>query len=542
MALSVRAAGTIAVSSGAANSIVVTVPTVSNGDMMVLIVSNSGTVGFSTPAGWTLRKSGAGSGGPANTFIFTRTASSEPANYTVSLSASTGNLAGQIITVKSDNGSTITFDVAGSQSNASSTTDTAAGITLANTNEMVVAAFAWAANGTTFSAPAGFTNATNANSNTALELGTCAKVFAASGATGAQSATNDVAGANVGLMVSFYEAAVVIDLGNQFYLGSFEYPANSFRAASLRRYEPVFSDPGRAWFINDPFQAEVLGGWWYDGDFPMPWQPRHQPFNRRYYGEQDDAGPAFYLNDPNRAEVLGGWWYDGSFSRSPQHAWQPRPYRPDAQAQVDPTSFTMLALTVPAGPDALFAPGFPAPSRQWWYPRREQGGTERRIAVGLEDAATGLWFDTRPWQTPSWRSWFPFRPSSHVQFEAFFPLPIPVEIMGMGNLSPQFPVPMRRPPREAQNSWWPGNDLGDLLGSWPATQVAPFPVPFRQVARAANWWLSLDPFLLPGAGMPPVQAQADGRGPWTVDRYAAHRSHVHADRVLDQARASALKW
>ena len=131
----------------ASATISVTVPSVSNGNLMIMIVQSS-SVGqtWTTPAGWTASTA---SGGKA---IFYRTASSEPASYTVTKSASTGTADAFIIAY-----SNATFDTAGTFS-ANATPSQPAAITVAQANSTIVY---WvgrdSAVSVTFTTPTGYT-------------------------------------------------------------------------------------------------------------------------------------------------------------------------------------------------------------------------------------------------------------------------------------------------------------------------------------------------------------------------------------------------
>ena len=72
-------------------TIQISVPTNSNGDLLVLSVVNDDGNSFSTPSGWD--SEGSISSGSSTHAIFSRTASSEPANYTITNGGSTSMVA-----------------------------------------------------------------------------------------------------------------------------------------------------------------------------------------------------------------------------------------------------------------------------------------------------------------------------------------------------------------------------------------------------------------------------------------------------------------
>ena len=131
----------------ASATITVTVPSVSNGNLMIMIVQSS-TVGqtWTTPAGWTASTA---SGGKA---IFYRTASSEPASYTVTKSASTGTADAFIIAYAN-----ATFDTAGAFS-ANATPSQPPAITVAAANSTIIYYVGRdSAVSVTFTTPTGYT-------------------------------------------------------------------------------------------------------------------------------------------------------------------------------------------------------------------------------------------------------------------------------------------------------------------------------------------------------------------------------------------------
>jgi hypothetical protein len=72
-------------------TIQITVPTVSDGELLILSVVNDDGGTITTPVGWGLE--GTQTSGSSRHSIFTRTASSEPANYTITNGGSTGLVA-----------------------------------------------------------------------------------------------------------------------------------------------------------------------------------------------------------------------------------------------------------------------------------------------------------------------------------------------------------------------------------------------------------------------------------------------------------------
>lgn len=136
----------VSVQNTSSTTISVTVPSVSNGNLMVMIVqSTNNGVNWTTPSGWTASSAG------TSKAIFYRTASSEPASYTVTQDTSTTSDAFIIAY------SNATFDTAGAiGANASPVTPAA--ITVAVANSTIVY-YAGRSSGVsiTYTTPTGYT-------------------------------------------------------------------------------------------------------------------------------------------------------------------------------------------------------------------------------------------------------------------------------------------------------------------------------------------------------------------------------------------------
>ena len=194
-------------------SVAPSVPTVANGDFMVLGVFSSdvNNHAWSTPSGWTLAQTindfilNAGGG---NCALYYRLASSEPGSYTVTYGG-TSSLAAQILTYKSTTGGTLSYDTSSKADNTASTTDQSATITLAQANEMVV--FFGSFNGSEISITPGLAGDNSTRLGAAPSCFSCDSVYTTSGSIASPpSTTGSPSNANTAFLIAIKEAAVVI--------------------------------------------------------------------------------------------------------------------------------------------------------------------------------------------------------------------------------------------------------------------------------------------------------------------------------------------
>jgi len=138
----------VSVQNTASTTITVTVPSVSNGDLMLMYVNSAiVTNTWTTPSGWTLPTSGSTQGRA----IYYRTASSEPVSYTVTQSGSTTSSATILVY------SNATFDVARISTQTPAATQSPVSITPGTAGTtMVYLASSISANAT-FTTPTGYT-------------------------------------------------------------------------------------------------------------------------------------------------------------------------------------------------------------------------------------------------------------------------------------------------------------------------------------------------------------------------------------------------
>jgi hypothetical protein len=131
----------------ASSTIIVTVPTVSNGNLMVMIcqATNTGNT-FTTPTGWTI-----GTASVQGRVVFWKIASSEPGTYTVTMSSS--DTANAFILTYSN----ASFDTSGLASQSNATPIQPVAITVAAPNSRVVYVTFRDGASTTFTTPTGYT-------------------------------------------------------------------------------------------------------------------------------------------------------------------------------------------------------------------------------------------------------------------------------------------------------------------------------------------------------------------------------------------------
>lgn len=172
---------TSAVQNTASTTITVSVPSgTTNDDLMILLVcSGSGTNTWTTPSGWTLWSPTLDSNGRA---VFYRTASSEPANYTITQSGSTTSNA-NILTYRN-----ATIDVMGVFPTSPANPAIAPSITTTENNTYV---FCYIASPTvascTYTTPTGFTSLLADSDTTAPSNAIFYKTQTIAGATGTAS-------------------------------------------------------------------------------------------------------------------------------------------------------------------------------------------------------------------------------------------------------------------------------------------------------------------------------------------------------------------
>jgi hypothetical protein len=164
-------------------TITVNVPSgTANGDLMILVVcSGAGTTTWTTPSGWTLWSPTLDANGRA---VFYRTASSEPASYTITQSISTTSNA-NILTYRN-----ASIDVIGAFSTSAASPSVAPSITTTANNANVfyyVASPAVAS--CTYTTPTNFTPLVSDSDATAPSSAIFTRVQATAGSTGTASST-----------------------------------------------------------------------------------------------------------------------------------------------------------------------------------------------------------------------------------------------------------------------------------------------------------------------------------------------------------------
>jgi len=119
----------VSVQNTSATTITATVPSVANGDLMLMIVGSGNTTSntWTTPSGWTV-----GTAGVQSRALFWRIASSEPASYTVTQSSSATSNA--VIIAYRD----ASFDTSGLASQSQVTSPTPVAITVAAADSTIV--------------------------------------------------------------------------------------------------------------------------------------------------------------------------------------------------------------------------------------------------------------------------------------------------------------------------------------------------------------------------------------------------------------------
>ena len=174
------------------------------------VISSRGSLTVAPPAGWTqVRRDVNGTTLTQVVFVWTA-GSSEPANYTFTLSKPVSAVVGGMLAFSGlDPLSPI--DAHGGQANASSASVTAPSITTTVADTLVIGLFG-TGNNATFTAPAGmserFDVLTTGTSNVAAEGAEVTQ--AAAGATGTKVATASMSGMNIGQLVALRPAGSVL--------------------------------------------------------------------------------------------------------------------------------------------------------------------------------------------------------------------------------------------------------------------------------------------------------------------------------------------
>ena len=179
-----------------ATSLTITKPAgTTNGDVLIAVISaRPNTVTITAPTGFALINRQNNTGGSANAvaMYWKLAASGEPANYTWTISANTGNAGGIMAFSGVDNANPINAS-AGALTAASTTIFSAPSVTTSVTNTMIVTAHEYASS-SRWTAPTGMTEAVDVASLAVTDqlgisvLGSY-KTQAAAGATGALTAT-----------------------------------------------------------------------------------------------------------------------------------------------------------------------------------------------------------------------------------------------------------------------------------------------------------------------------------------------------------------
>jgi hypothetical protein len=201
MSIAYKASTTAA--AGGGTSLSINVPTVSDGDLMVLVgISSYNLHSLITPAGWTFTIAGSVNNQYGITMCH-RIASSEPASYTVGFTGGAADITLAMATYSGvDNGTPL--DVSGSQVNASNSTATAPSVTTTRDADVLVHAYLLN-NASGFTLDNGTDNlrrlVLTPSSDKYLALADI--IAGAAGATGAYTGSLGVAATSVGLMAAF---------------------------------------------------------------------------------------------------------------------------------------------------------------------------------------------------------------------------------------------------------------------------------------------------------------------------------------------------
>ena len=196
-----------------------------DGDVLVLFVTsaNSGAT-WTTPAGWTAGTSAVGAK------VFYRTASSEPASYTITQSVST-TADGYIANFRN-----ASIDVVGAFSGSGTNPAVAPSITVTNNNSLVIAVFSDATGNETYSTPTGFTPLDSDSDATGPSSGIFYKTGVSAGAFGTVSSTMS-GGTSRGALISLAPFSNSITAGPAYLTGvSYVNNAQILTTATLSSY------------------------------------------------------------------------------------------------------------------------------------------------------------------------------------------------------------------------------------------------------------------------------------------------------------------
>jgi hypothetical protein len=195
---------TTAVQNTAATTITINVPSgVANGDILVLMVmSNNAT--WTTPSGWTVWLANSN-----NRAIYYRTASSEPASYTITQSAS--QTASACMVACND----AAIDVMGTIS-ANASPSVADSITTTANNAFVFDYIAVNSASRTVTTPAGYTSLASDSDATSPSYALIYTTQTTAGATGTLSVT--VSGSMRSTLFSIIPATAAVNTGNFFFM------------------------------------------------------------------------------------------------------------------------------------------------------------------------------------------------------------------------------------------------------------------------------------------------------------------------------------
>ena len=195
-----RASSNATTGAGSATSLACNKPTgTANGDVLTAGVCYGSLGTITPPSGWAeVYDSGSFGASGRQLKVYTKLASSEPASWTWSFSASVGI----VIEVGAfDTRSTATPNASGGQVNSASTNSTAPSISPSAANCDLVGYFA-TDNSRTFTAPSGMTEREDQSAGS-RSLGLMTEVLVASGATGTRVATLSASAVNAGWLGAF---------------------------------------------------------------------------------------------------------------------------------------------------------------------------------------------------------------------------------------------------------------------------------------------------------------------------------------------------
>lgn len=161
-----------------------------NGDMMLLAISHAGAVIVTAPAGWTIVHE-LGSNTQDGLQVYSRVASSEPADYTVTYS-NPGNCVESIIAYRSPGGAALVVDVAAeTDSTTPGTSHLAPSVTTTRANAQLICFTSWSGIEPSGGLTADGSMTERYESSSGAVIQHCMdKLIAAAGATGTKSVSN----------------------------------------------------------------------------------------------------------------------------------------------------------------------------------------------------------------------------------------------------------------------------------------------------------------------------------------------------------------